>query len=68
MRFDALDELGKVLVLRLTRERRLGPAGRWITRAPSPSSATRGIEAFCDRVNTSTVTPMRPSSRAVSRT
>ena len=44
------------------------PAGRWITRASSPSATTRGIAEFCERVKTSTDTPMRPSSRDTSRT
>ena len=45
-----------------------GPAGRWITRARSASRTTRGMAAFCERVNTSTAAPMRASSRASSRT
>src|SRR5512145_2505246 len=39
-----------------------------MTRACSPSSTTRGIVGFWDRVKTSTATPMRASSRASSRT
>jgi len=45
-----------------------GPAGRWITRARSARRTTRGMAAFCERVNTSTAAPMRASSRASSRT
>ena len=38
-----------------------------ITRARSPSATTRSMAGFCERVKTSTSTPMRPSSRLTSR-
>ena len=65
---DARDELGQVLVHDLARHGALGPGGEVNDAGALAEGDDAPDPGSCERVNTSTSTPMRPSARADSRT